>query len=90
MTPPRIRCLDAARAAVVERAGAYGKPEDLFAAIARRWSLTLGVKIEARQVALCMIDLKMERAIVGGSEDSVIDIAGYAACLYELDGEVGS
>jgi hypothetical protein len=85
VTWPRENCLDLAKVAVVARASAYGKPEDLFARIARRWSLTLGVPISARQVAIMMVDMKVERALVDTGVDHPIDIAGYAACLYEID-----
>jgi Domain of unknown function (DUF6378) len=84
-TWPREDCLDLAKIAVVARGTAYGKPEDLFARIAQRWSLTLGVEVSARQVALMMIDMKIERALTDTGVDHPIDIAGYAACLYEID-----
>jgi Domain of unknown function (DUF6378) len=83
--PPRKRCLELATGAVTQRAADYGAPHDLFGRIARRWSLTLGVPITARQVALLMMDMKIERAIAGTGADTPIDIAGYAACLYEID-----
>lgn len=81
----RDKCLDLARSAVTERGAAYGKPEELFGRIAARWSLTLGTPVTAKQVALCMIDLKVERVIAGKSPDSWVDICGYAACGYEVD-----
>jgi hypothetical protein len=86
----RLACLDAARAAVTERADDYGRPEALFARIAMRWSLTLSGKLSAaltpREVALLMLDMKVERAIAGKSPDTWADIAGYAACGAEIDG----
>lgn len=69
------------------RADAYGTPETLFARIAARWSLTLfgrlTAPLEARDVALLMLDMKQERAIAGKTEDTWADIAGYAACAAE-------
>jgi hypothetical protein len=63
----------------------YGSPEDLFDHIAKRWSLVLGIKVTPGQVALCMIDLKVARLVHDPSHtDSVVDIAGYAACLREV------
>lgn len=82
----REQCLELAKAAVTQRADAYGKPEFLFARIAQRWSLTLGVQISARQVVLCMLDMKQERAIAGRQPDTPVDISGYGAILYEIDG----
>jgi hypothetical protein len=81
----RLRALGLAKAAVTARGQAYGRPEDLFWRIAKRWSLTLGVEVTAAQVALCMIDLKVERTLANPAHlDTSVDIAGYAACLYEI------
>ena len=73
-------------AGVIEnRRRQYGPAEDLFDHIAKRWSLTLGAKITPAQVALCMIDLKMARLARDPSHtDSVVDVAGYDACLREV------
>lgn len=81
----RDQCLDAARVAVIERAGAYGQPVPFFTAVAKRWSLTLGVEITAREVVLCLIEMKVQRAIGGGGLDTFADIAGYAALGFELE-----
>lgn len=85
--PPSERelCLEAARQAVVDRADNYRPPVLFFTALAKRWSLTLGVDVTPRQVALCMIELKMQRALARPHADTVVDIAGYAACLAEID-----
>jgi hypothetical protein len=81
----RIKALRLAQAAVTARGQAYGKPEDLFARIAKRWSLTLGKRVTPAQVAVCLIDLKVERALANPAHlDTAVDIAGYAACLYEI------
>lgn len=73
-------------AGVVEkRREQYGPAEDLFDHVAKRWSLVLGTKVTAAQVALCLIDLKLARlARDPGQLDSIIDVAGYAACLREV------
>jgi hypothetical protein len=73
-------------AGVIEnRRQQYGSPEDLFDHVAKRWSLVLGFKVTPAQVALCLIDLKMARLTHDPSHtDSVVDIAGYAACLREV------
>jgi hypothetical protein len=68
-----------------DRRRRYGRATELFDAIARRWSVTLGVNVTPAQVALCMIDVKVAR--LGhdpGSSDSAVDVAGYAACLHEI------
>ena len=70
---------------VADRGRAYGDARQSMEAIAQRWSLTLGHPVTAAQVALCMIDLKLERLRHDSShEDSLLDVAGYAAVLHEV------
>jgi hypothetical protein len=73
-------------AGVIEhRERMYGPPEENFAKIARRWSLVLGISVSPVQVALCLIDLKLARLTRDPSHlDSIVDVAGYAACLREV------
>jgi Domain of unknown function (DUF6378) len=73
-------------AGVIEhRERIYGPPEENFAQVARRWSLVLGISISPMQVALCLIDLKLARLTRDPSHlDSIVDVAGYAACLREV------
>lgn len=73
-------------AGVVEnRRATYGEPNEAMAAIAKRWSLTLGVSVSATQVVLCLIDLKLARLARDPRHlDSQIDVAGYAAMLREV------
>jgi Domain of unknown function (DUF6378) len=72
---------------VDQRRKAYGPPDEIMAAIAARWSLTLGCPVTAAQVTLCMIDLKLARlAHDPGYRDGVIDVIGYAALLPEIVG----
>jgi hypothetical protein len=53
--------------------------------LAKRWSLTLGRPVTPAQVAMCLIDLKLTRlAHDPGHQDSILDIAGYAAVLHEV------
>ncbi len=73
-------------AGVIEhREGIYGPPQELFAHIARRWTLVLGAPVTPAQVALCLIDLKLARLTRDPTHlDSIVDVAGYAACLREV------
>ena len=72
---------------VDQRRAAYGPPDAIMAAIAARWSLTLGRPVTAAQVTLCMIDLKLARLCHDTSyRDGVIDVIGYAALLPEVVG----
>lgn len=70
---------------VASRRAAYGEPVTSMAAVAARWSLTLGHSITPAQVALCLIDLKLVRLAHDPTHfDSVADVAGYAAVLREI------
>jgi hypothetical protein len=70
---------------VSERRTQYGVASTAMAALATRWSVTLGQPITPAQVVLCLIDLKLARLAHDPShEDSAIDVCGYAAVLREL------
>jgi hypothetical protein len=77
--------LEHAAGLVNRRRREYGEPVDLFEHIARRWSLTLAVKVSPAQAVLCLIDVKMARLARDPKHlDSQVDVAGYAACLREV------
>ena len=58
--------------------------EDTFPTIARLWSAYLAKPISESDVCALMILLKVARLSAGySSADSLIDIAGYAACAAE-------
>ena len=83
MTPETF--LDQTAHVLRERRATYGDPRQSMAAIAARWSLTLGHPVTAAEVVLCMIDLKLTRlARDPRHQDSILDIAGYAAVLHEV------
>ena len=68
-----------------QREQAYGTPEDNFKMIAYLWSDYLEADISAVDVAMMMALLKIARISTGTfKEDSFIDLAGYAACGYEI------
>lgn len=70
---------------VANRRDSYGEPSEAMNAIAKRWSLTLGVPVTAAQVVLCLIDLKLARLVRDPKHlDSMVDVAGYAAMLREV------
>jgi hypothetical protein len=69
----------------------YGEPEQNFEAIAAYWSNYLSYALDrdtmlcSRDVAHMMILFKVARLTTGKlTQDSYIDIAGYAACGGEL------
>lgn len=58
--------------------------ENSFNVIANLWTTYLGLPITPRDVCTMMILLKVARISLGFSvEDSLVDIAGYAACAAE-------
>ena len=70
---------------IAERSSQYGDAGVSMAAIAQRWSTTLGRKINPAQVVLCLLDLKLARLAHDPThEDSAVDVCGYAALLREL------
>jgi Domain of unknown function (DUF6378) len=83
MNAPEL--LEHAAGLVTRRRREYGEPVDLFEQIAKRWSLTLGVKVSPAHVVLCLIDVKMARLARDPKHlDSQVDVAGYAGCLREV------
>ena len=70
----------------------YGDAEDNFQTIATLWESYLkatgcNVLIDSKDVAMMMILLKVARAASHGTHlDNYIDISGYAACAYGIDG----
>ena len=84
--------LDEVKRIVAEREGQHGKPGDTFKAIAAAWSAYLaavvGVPVMLREedVTMMMVELKVHRFAGGQGThmDTLLDIAGYAACAGEL------
>ena len=75
------------QAAIVvdQRREVYGEPRLLFERVAVRWSQHLGTEVTATQVGLCLADLKLARLTIDpGHLDSLIDVAGYVACVREV------
>jgi hypothetical protein len=73
-------------AIIAERGAVYGDAATSMAAVAARWSITLGHPVTPAQVVLCLIDLKLTRLQCNPQhQDSVCDLAGYAAVLQEVN-----
>ena len=71
---------------LADRGSAYGDAATSMAAVAARWSITLGRPVTPTQVVLCLIDLKLTRLQHNPThQDSVCDLAGYAAVLQEVN-----
>ena len=64
----------------------YGSPESNFKLIADLWEVYLNIDISPIDVAMMMALLKIARIKNGGGTgDSFVDLAGYAACGGELN-----
>jgi hypothetical protein len=71
---------------LADRGTAYGDAATSMATVAARWSITLGHSVTPAQVVLCLIDLKLARLTHNPKhQDSVCDLAGYAAVLQEVN-----
>lgn len=85
MNTKRQQALDTASGLIHgPRNADYGPPKVNFQRVADRWSQILRVDIEPWQVCLMMADLKIARMCEGYTDDSPIDIIGYAALMAEL------
>ena len=68
-----------------DREEAYGEAHKNFSDIAALWSVVLGVDVQPWQVAACMSQLKLARAIKTSTHaDSWVDMAGYVGLAAEL------
>jgi hypothetical protein len=86
-TTLRVEALrEAARIISGERNKQYGNPENNFERTAKIWSVILGIEITNEDVAMMMVGLKVARyaSKSGFQPDTWVDIAGYAACGYEV------
>lgn len=66
------------KATLLDRGDQYGERQKNFQNIADIWSIILGVEVTPRQVANCMIGMKLAREVAGPKHDSMIDVANYA------------
>jgi len=83
----RHECLDeAGRIIAGERDKQYGGPEENFDRIAKMWSVLFGIEVTREDVAMAMVAVKVARyaSRSGFQGDTWTDIAGYAACGYEV------
>ena len=73
-------------AGVIEhRERIYGPPEALFAHIAARWSLVLGITVTPGAGGAVPDRSEAGRLTRDPSHlDCIVDVAGYAACLREV------
>lgn len=88
----RKETLEAAMKCVCgERQDQYGTPENNFRQIADLWRAYLHIEITPTDVAMMMSLLKIARIKSGSAtEDSFVDLAGYAACGAEIQHNKGA
>jgi hypothetical protein len=73
-----------------DRKEQYGNAAKNFGDIAHLWEPILGVRPSAEAVALCLLQLKVARAINdirAGKDikrDTIVDLAGYAGCIEKI------
>lgn len=89
--PPRVEALrEAARLINSDRDAQYGPPTANFARIATIINVVLERKlkidVDAEDVAMMMVAVKVARYASGSGfqPDTWVDIAGYAACGFEV------
>ncbi len=83
----RAEILEQAKVCVCgKRETDYGSPEDNFKTIADLWTAYTGHRYLPLDVAMMMALLKVARIKAGGTDDSFVDLAGYAACGGEIFG----
>jgi len=76
---------EAVRLSGTDRQKDYGDKIENHDNIARLWSAYLDIKIEAHDVALMMVLLKMARTKLGAvSKDTYIDMSAYSAKAGEI------
>ena len=76
---------EATRLVGTDRQKDYGDKVENHDNIARLWAAYLGIKIEAHDVALMMVLLKMARTKLGKvSKDTYIDMSAYSAIAGEI------
>lgn len=73
-----------------ERQQEYGNAQTNFDDIGHLWEPILGTRPSAEQVALCLLQLKVARAINDTradrpiKRDTIVDLAGYAGCIEKI------
>ena len=81
------KVLTKAAECVKQRSALYGGQRDGFVKTAAMWSAILGTPITANQVVMMFIANKLCRESFAHSEDNLVDIAGYAQVLSDLEHE---
>lgn len=82
------RILNDAKALISgDRLEAYGGARDSFKRIGDLWSVVFGKPVTPKDVALCMVLFKAARQINKYHRDNLVDMAGYAALIGQINQE---
>ena len=87
-TAPRVELLREAAALISgDRNKDYGSPRINFSRTAKIWSVIMGIEFTEADVAMMMVAVKVARYAERKNRvpDTWRDIAGYAACGFEVD-----
>lgn len=68
-----------------ERNQQYGSAKVAFTRYAAGWSQILGIEVTPKQVALCMLWLKIGREVNRPKRDNLTDMAGYIGLAEQID-----
>lgn len=79
------KILEEARSTVEERGDNYDHPYHNHVRIAKIWSVILHTEVTPAQAALCMAGLKIAREAYKHSRDNMVDLAGYASCVQQIN-----
>lgn len=74
-------CAEADRLVKGDRRADYGHPLDDFCRTAVMWSALIGARVTYKEVAQCMVALKMSREKNHEKRDNRVDACGYEKCL---------
>jgi len=79
--------LEEAAAVCRQRQADYGHPRQDFTRTAALWTAILGAPVTAKQVALCMVALKLSRECFKPKRDNLVDAVGYLQTAKLLETE---
>lgn len=63
----------------------YGDADESFARIANVWTGIIGKKVSPREVAMCMVGLKLVREANKPKRDNRVDAIGYVLLLDDME-----
>jgi len=92
---PSINILQEAQSLIYgDRQEQYGNAQRNFGDIGKLWEPILGKAVSPEEVALCLLQLKVARALNDTrlerpiKRDTIVDLAGYAGCIEKIQNGV--